>query len=207
MGTSRRAEILAEFRDQRTDRAWQSIEHWLATYAHAELPLPGPCSREDLERLHERVGVRLPREMERSLLRHNGSGTVAVFPNGFALLSVEDIIERYDMWIEFGREMREEWWVRGFDKTPNLYVPVAALGPTVMLVQTRNKSLGSWSPESSGGGEPWHQEWGTPLTVLDCVGKALDSEPPWTLTLPDDKKRKATHTDPARPGTLHWTDG
>ncbi|MFD3577513.1 hypothetical protein [Streptomyces sp. NPDC058644] len=51
--------------------AWEKIERWIAQQAPEEDPLPGPCTRRDLDRLYDRIGGRLPKDVEESLLRHD----------------------------------------------------------------------------------------------------------------------------------------
>jgi cell wall assembly regulator SMI1 len=50
--------------------------------------------------LYESVGGQLPDDVERSLLRHNGSGLTVILPPEFTLLGVEDILENRAAWLK-----------------------------------------------------------------------------------------------------------
>ncbi|MEU4799280.1 hypothetical protein [Streptomyces sp. NPDC023327] len=53
-----------------------------------------PCTRSELDGLYRTLGVRLPENVERSLLRHNGSGLTDVIPSMYALYSVPAPVDR-----------------------------------------------------------------------------------------------------------------
>ncbi|MFG3259789.1 hypothetical protein [Streptomyces sp. NPDC048172] len=184
------------------EESWEQIERWLARYAPAGSPLPGPCSRRELEALYEHLGVRLPADVEASLLRHDGSGVTALIPICFELLSVAGIAKEFDAWVEYGRRDREAWWVRGYDKTPNLYVPLAKLTLSMVMVQTRTGGLGGWAVD--GGSAPWEEDWPSLEDVLARIARGLDSPPPCRVVLADGEEWMATNEDDTFPETLVW---
>ncbi|MER5257123.1 hypothetical protein [Streptomyces sp. NPDC002855] len=181
--------------------AWEKIERWIAQQAPEEDPLPGPCTRRDLDRLYDRIGGRLPKDVEESLLRHDGSGFTTVIPPGFTLLGVEDILRNHATWLHYARE--DDRNLRAGDKA--FLVPVTELSVTKGLVDIRTGQLGWWDIEQ--GYMPPDGPLDASLSaVLEFVGNVLASPPPWIAILPGDEEWEATDVDPDFPGTLQWTE-
>ncbi|MGX1909562.1 SMI1/KNR4 family protein [Streptomyces phaeochromogenes] len=173
------------------DESWEKVERWIARYA-PEDELPEPAAREDIARLSDQAGIRLPPDIEQSLLRHNGSGLVTVVPPGFVLYGVDEIARSYT-----------EWHVLKSDEP--VYVPIGSLGPLEMTVDTRTGHIGSYDPVQG------YVRDADPLgasfsALLEFVADALDSSPPWIAMLPGEEEWEATHEDADFPGTLSWTD-
>lgn len=168
------------------DESWVKIERWLASYAPDE-KLPGPCGRSALDRLYERIGARLPEDVELSWLRHDGSGLVTIIPPGFQLYHIDAITN------EVGRE------------PDALAITIGNLGPTQLVAATRTGRIGTWDATE---GYVWEEDalWASFARVLELVGNVLDSTPPWIAVLPGDEEWEATHDDPDFPGTLAWTE-
>nr|WP_277611449.1 SMI1/KNR4 family protein [Streptomyces scabichelini] len=163
--------------------------------------MPGPCSHADLERLHECLGARLPEDVERSLLRHDGSGLTEILPPGYTLLGVEDILQKRATWLKYAApddaNLREE------DKL--FLVPFAALSVTQLLVDTRTGRLGWWDIEQC---FLWNRDplWNSLTSALGFVGNLLASPPPWIAILPGDEEWEVTDRHRDFPGTLIWTE-
>ncbi|MEU7576736.1 SMI1/KNR4 family protein [Streptomyces sp. NPDC041068] len=181
--------------------SWAKIEHWIAQHAPEEPELPGPCTREDLERLYGHLGVRLPEDVEQSLSRHDGSGLTDILPPGYTLLGIEGILENRATWLKYATpddaNLAEE------DKP--FLVPVAELSVAKMMVDTRTGRLGSWDIEQGyfRSEDPLHAS----LSVaLEFVGNLLASPPPWFATLPGDEEWEVTDRHPDFPGWLVWTE-
>ncbi|WP_141753829.1 hypothetical protein [Streptomyces luteocolor] len=183
------------------EESWQRIERWIARYAPEEDPLPGPCTPADLERLYEALGDPLPKDVERSLLRHDGSGMTDILPPGYTLLSVEEILRHRAIWLKFGA-LNDANLDEG--EKPFL-VPFAALSVTQLLVDTRTGRLGWWDIEQCFAWRddpPWHSF----ASALDFVGNLLASPPPWIAMLSGDEEWEVTDRNPDFPGTLVWTE-
>ncbi|MFD9909389.1 hypothetical protein [Streptomyces sp. NPDC059063] len=183
------------------DESWEKIEHWLDRYAPEEAPLPGPCSRLQLDQLHDRIGVRLPEDVEQSLLRHNGSGLTDIIPIGYRLHSVQDIEKTHLRTLRY--RLEDDPHRPGNDSY--LIVPIAELNVRQLVVDTRTGRLGGWDVEEIG--YEWSDDplWSSLSSVLEFVGNVLASPPPWVARLPD-RTSQATDVDPDFPGTLVWTD-
>ncbi|MFG2651302.1 SMI1/KNR4 family protein [Streptomyces sp. NPDC048436] len=183
------------------EESWEKIERWIARYAPEEDSLPGPCAHADLERLYECLGVRLPEDVERSLLRHDGSGLTVILPPGFTLLGVDDILAKRETWLRYAAP--DDSNLRKGDKP--FLVPFAALSVTQLLVDTRTGRLGWWDIEEC---FLWEEEplWHSLTSALDFVGNLLASPPPWIAVLPGDEEWEVTDRDPDFPGTLVWTE-
>ncbi|WP_409235628.1 hypothetical protein [Streptomyces sp. PA5.6] len=125
------------------EESWEKIERWIAQHAPEEDPLPAPCTRADLERLYESVGEQLPEDVERSLLRHDGSGLTDIFPPGYTLLGIEDIVYHREIWLRYGA-LNDTNLKEGHKR---FLVPFAALSVTQLLVDTRTGRLGWWDIE------------------------------------------------------------
>jgi hypothetical protein len=183
------------------EESWGKIERWIAQHAPEEDPLPAPCTRADLEFLYESLGGQLPDDVERSLLRHNGSGLTVILPPGFTLLSVEDILKKRATWLKYAApddcNLAEE------DKP--FLVPFAALSVIQLLVDIRTGRIGEWDIEQ---GFAWERDplWRSFTSALDFVGNLLASPPPWIAILPGDDEWEVTDRDPDFPGTLVWTE-
>ncbi|MEU7576796.1 SMI1/KNR4 family protein [Streptomyces sp. NPDC041068] len=184
------------------EESWAKIERWIAQQAPEEDPLPAPCTREDLQRLYEHLGLWLPEDVERSLLRHDGSGLTEILPPGYTLLGVEEILRNRSIWLEYATP--DDTNLDLEDKT--FLVPIAELSVTKLMVDTRTGRLGSWDIEEGYflSTDPLR----TSLSVaLAFVGNLLASSPPWIVPLPGGGELEVTDVDPDFPGTLVWTDG
>ncbi len=183
------------------DDSWKKIERWIAERAPQEDPLPAPCSHLDLESLYERLGVRLPDDLERSLLRHNGSGLTEILPPGFTLLSVDDILENRADWMKYAAP--DDASLGEGDKP--FLVPFAKLSRILLLVDVRTGRLGEWENVQ---GFFWERDqlWGSFTSAMDFVGNLLASPPPWIAMLPGDDEWEVTERHPDFPGTLTWTE-
>ncbi|MDG4857834.1 hypothetical protein P8605_06635 [Streptomyces sp. T-3] len=190
------------------EASWDKIERWIARYALQEDPLPAACcllpaacTRADLEILYGELGGRLPRDVEHSLLRHDGSGLTTILPPGYTLLSIEGILQHRVTWLKYtapdDANLAEE------DKP--FLVPVAALSNIQLLVDTRTGRLGWWDIEQ---GFAWERDplWSSFTSVMDFVGNLLSLPPPWIALLPGDEEWEVTDRDPDFPGTLVWTE-
>ncbi|MFE0056083.1 SMI1/KNR4 family protein [Streptomyces sp. NPDC059003] len=184
------------------EESWENIERWLAQQAPQEDPLPEPCTRADLESLYERIGVRLPDDIERSLLRHDGSGRTDIIPPGFVLYGVEQIAQVYAGSLEY--RLEDDLYGR-YDS--RRIVPIGALNVTKLVVNTRTGRIGEWDIEDAG--YRWFEGplWRCLASVLELVGNALVSPPPWIARTSGDEEWEATDVDLDFPGTLVWTDG
>lgn len=83
---------------QRINAAWKRIEAWLARRAPDALAtLNGPASKEKIAAAEKEMGLAFPADLRASLLRHDGQKTAvpAVFPEGLAALSVDEILESW----------------------------------------------------------------------------------------------------------------
>lgn len=171
------------------NESWEKIERWLARYAPEE-ELPGPAGLDDIARLSDQIGVQLPPDVEQSLLRHNGSGFVTIVPPGYALYGVDEIARSKGHFTE-GEE--------------SVYVPIAHIGRTEKIVDTRTGRIGGHDVEW---GFVWGDDplWASFSTVLAFVADVLDSPPPWIAMLPGEEEWEATHQDADFPGTLSWTE-
>ncbi|MFJ2774365.1 SMI1/KNR4 family protein [Streptomyces sp. NPDC087300] len=182
------------------EESWEKIERWIAQHAPEESQLPGPCTRENLERLYQRLGVRLPEDVERSLLQHDGSGLTDVLL-GYTLLGIEDIIKHYETWLRYANP--DDANLSATD-VPYL-VPVAEIGVLKMMVDTRTGGLGTGDIEQG-----YFQEknplYASLSIVLDFVGNLLASPPPWIVPLSAGGELEATNRHPDFPGTLVWTE-
>lgn len=184
------------------EESWERIERWIARHAPEEDPLPGPCTPANLERLYEALGARLPQDVERSLLRHDGSGLTDVLPPGYTLLGVEEILRHRAIWLNDGALNDAN-----LEEGEKLFlVPFAALSVTQLLVDTRTGRLGWWDIEQCFN---WRDDplWHSFADVLDFVGSLLASPPPWTATLSGDGAWEVTDRDPDFPRMLVWTEG
>ncbi|ATM24804.1 hypothetical protein SMD44_p20021 (plasmid) [Streptomyces alboflavus] len=183
------------------EESWAKIECWIAQHAPEEPELPGPCTCEDLESLYERLDVRLPEDVEQSLLRHDGSGLTEILPPGYTLLGIERILENRATWLKYATpddaNLAEE------DKP--FLVPVAELSVEKLMVDTRTGRLGSWDIEQGyfSSTDPLRASLSA---ALDFVGNLLDSPRPWILPLPGGGELEATDMDLDFPGTLVWTE-
>ncbi|MGW7272045.1 SMI1/KNR4 family protein [Streptomyces sp. NPDC054864] len=183
------------------EQSWEQIESWIAQHAPEEIPLPAPCTHNELEALYESLGGQLPEEVERSLLRHNGSGLTTILPPGFTLLGIEDIQDKRATWLKYAApddvNLAEE------DKP--FLVPFAALSVIQLLVDTRTGRIGWWDIEQ---GFFWERDalWYSLTSVLDFVGSLLSSPRPWIAILPGDEEWEVTDRHPDFPGTLEWTE-
>ncbi|MGI5195949.1 SMI1/KNR4 family protein [Streptomyces sp. CA-288835] len=175
------------------DESWEKIERWLARYA-PEDKLPGPASPDDIARLSDQIGVRLPPDVEQSLLRHNGSGFVTIVPPGVVLYGVDEIAR------EIARSKGR--FTKGEE---SVYVPIGNIGSWEEIVDTRTGRIGSYDPEQ---GCFWEDDplWASFSTVLAFVADVLDSPPPWIAMLPGEEEWEATYQDAVFPGTLSWTE-
>lgn len=184
------------------DEAWEKIERWIAQQAPEENPLPEPCSRLQLDQLYDRIGVRLPEDIERSLLRHDGSGLTDIIPIGYRLHSVQDIESNHLGSLRYRLEVDQH---RPGNHS-RLIVPIAELNVSQLVVDTRTGRLGGWHPEEIG--YEWSDDpiWSSLSSALEFVGNVLDSTSPWIARLPDGTVSEATAADPDFPGTLVWTD-
>lgn len=183
------------------EESWEKIEQWLARHAPDEPALPEPCTLADIQHLHVQLGVRLPEDVERSLLRHDGSAATTIIPPGFTLLSTEDILKKRTSWLRFA--MTDDSNLSENDKP--FIVPIAALSTNMILVDTRTGKLGWWDiegPYSSDAELPG----GTLSSVLNFVGSLLSSPRPWIAVLPGDDEWEATDAHPDFPRTLCWTE-
>ncbi|QQC93375.1 SMI1/KNR4 family protein [Streptomyces alfalfae] len=179
------------------EQSWARIEGWLAEHAPNEEPLPGPCTEAELERLYERIGVRLPPDVEESLLRHDGSGLITVIPLGWTLHSCDKIAERYAEWARDARR---------FDPKAGPFVPVGEIGGNLqLLTDPRTGRIGEWDRVQ---GHSWDEDplWSSFAGVLEFTGSVLASTRPWIAMLPGDEEWEATDQDPDFPGTLSWTE-
>nr|WP_237527019.1 MULTISPECIES: SMI1/KNR4 family protein [unclassified Streptomyces] len=181
--------------------SWEKIERWLDQYAPQEQPLPGPCTRSDLESLSRALGVRLPKDVEQSLLRHDGSGLTDVIPSMYALYSVEQIADEHLGTLEYKLKNDHYGW-----GDSRLIVPIGALGEMQLVVDTQTGRLGSWDIEETG--YCWFEGpgWASLSTVLEVIGNALASPPPWIAVMGDGDEWRAIDMDIDFPGTLVWAD-
>ncbi|MFB7935428.1 SMI1/KNR4 family protein [Streptomyces sp. NPDC056039] len=183
------------------EESWDKIEQWIFRHAPDELALPGPCTPSRIQQLRDQLGVRLPEDVERSLLRHDGSGTTTIIPPGFTLLNTEEILKKRASWLRFA--MTDDSNLSETDKP--FIIPIAALSTNMLLVDTRTGKLGWWdieSPYSSAAQLPG----ATLSSVLDFVGNLLASPRPWIAILPGDEEWEATEAHPDLPRTLCWTE-
>ncbi|MEU5896622.1 SMI1/KNR4 family protein [Streptomyces venezuelae] len=181
--------------------SWEKIERWLDQYAPQEHPLPGPCTRSDLESLSRALGVRLPKDVEQSLLRHDGSGLTDVIPSMYALYSVEQIADEHLGTLEYKLKNDHYGWGDSL-----LIVPIGALGEMQLVVDTQTGRLGSWDIEETG--YCWFEGpgWASLSTVLEVIGNALASPPPCIAVMGDGDEWRAIDMDIDFPGTLVWAD-
>ncbi|MEU5323792.1 SMI1/KNR4 family protein [Streptomyces sp. NPDC021056] len=183
------------------EESWGKIERWIAQHAPEEDPLPAPCTRADLDALYESLGGRLPEDVERSLLRHNGSGLTVIIPPGFTLLSVEDILENRADWLKYAAP--DDKNLTAGDKP--FLVPIATLSVIQLLVDIRTGRLGEWDIQQ-GFVRERDPLWRSFSSALDIVGNVLASPPPWIAILPGDDEWEVTNRDPDFPGMLVWTE-
>ncbi|MGW6060334.1 hypothetical protein [Streptomyces sp. NPDC055189] len=183
------------------EESWGKIERWIALHAPEEDRLPGPCARAELDALYESLGGQLPDDVERSLLRHNGSGLTVILPPEFTLLGVGDILEKRAVWLEYAAP--DDSNLAEGDKP--FLVPFAALSVIQLLVDTRTGRIGEWGIEQ---GFAWERDppWGSFTRALDFVGNLLASPRPWIAILPGDDEWEVTDRHPDFPGTLVWTE-
>ncbi|WP_434975477.1 SMI1/KNR4 family protein [Streptomyces mesophilus] len=134
--------------------------------------MPAACTRADLEALYGSLGVRLPKDVEHSLLRHDGSGLTTVLPPGYTLLSIEDILRHRATWLKYA--MPDDANLAEEDKL--FLVPVAALSVVQLLVDTRTGRLGWWDIEQGFG---WKRDplWSSFTSAMDFVGHLLSLPP------------------------------
>ncbi|MEU5951500.1 SMI1/KNR4 family protein [Streptomyces sp. NPDC047525] len=183
------------------DESWEKIERWLDQCAPQEQPLPGPCTRSELDGLYSALGVRLPEDVERSLLRHNGSGLTDVIPSKYALYSVNQVTEEHLGTLKYKLKNDHYGW-----GDSRLIVPIGALGEMQLVVDTQTGRLGSWDIEETG--YRWFEGpgWASLSAVLKVTGDALASPPPWIAVMGDGDEWRAIDMDTDFPGTLVWAD-
>ncbi|MEU1015361.1 SMI1/KNR4 family protein [Streptomyces sp. NPDC005898] len=183
------------------DESWEKIERWLDQYAPQEQPLPGPCTRSELDDLYNVLGVRLPEDVEQSLLRHNGSGSTDVLPSKYTLCSVSRIAEEHLGTLEYKLENDHYGW-----GDSRLIVPIGALGEMQLVVDTQTGHLGSWDVEETG--YCWFESpaWASLSAALEVIGNALASPPPWIAVMGDGAEWRAIDMDTDFPGTLVWAN-
>ncbi|WP_405656632.1 hypothetical protein [Streptomyces sp. RK9] len=174
------------------EESWEKIECWLTSYASQEEPLPGPCTRADLDRLYAHVGARLPEDVERSLLRHNGSGLTDVLPPSYGLHSVEAIAKKHADWMQY----------KDNGDSP-LLVPIGSIGVLQLMVDTRTGHLENWDLEQGYIPEEG-PVWESLSAALESIGNVLASPRPWFARGPYDDEWAATDMDPDFPGMLVW---
>lgn len=183
------------------DESWEKIERWLEQYAPQEQSLPGPCTRSELDGLYGALGVRLPEDVEQSLLRHNGSGLTDVIPSKYALYSVNQITEEHLGTLKYKLKNDHYGW-----GDSRLILPIGALGEMQLVVDTQTGHLGSWDIEETG--YCWFEspEWASLSAVLEVIGNALASPPPWIAVMGDGAEWRAIDMDTEFPGTLVWAN-
>lgn len=77
---------------------WQKIEVWYSTNAPEGNPgLRAGASVEEINAAEKMLGIELPSDVRSSYEIHNGS-TNALFPMGYYLLSLEEIVDEHDVW-------------------------------------------------------------------------------------------------------------
>ncbi len=146
--------------------------------------------------------MRLPGDVEQSLLRHNGSGSTDIIPIGYRLHSVQDIERKHLGTLRY--RLEDDEYRLGNDS--RLVVPIAELNVSQLVVDTRTGRIGGWDPEEVG--YEWDDDplWSSLSSVLEFVGNVLASQSPWIAQLPNGTVSEATYMDPDFPGTLVWTD-
>ncbi len=77
---------------------WQKIEEWYSKNAPDGDPglRPG-VSGEEISKAEQTLGIELPSDVRSSYELHNGSKN-ALFPMGYYLLSLEEVIDEHDVW-------------------------------------------------------------------------------------------------------------
>lgn len=170
--------------------SWEKIEQWLVRYA-PEDELPAPATSDGITRLHS-LNIQVPQDIEQSLLRHDGSGYVAVIPPRFSLYSIDKIVEAYT---------EGPFYKEG----ESVYFPIGGIGGLEMVVDIRTGRIGSHDPVQ---GFFWDEDplWMSFSQVLAFVADVLHSPPPWIAMLPGDEEWEATHEHADFPGTLVWTE-
>jgi uncharacterized protein YjbI with pentapeptide repeats/cell wall assembly regulator SMI1 len=96
--------------------AWKKIQEAVTLLDPDEsISLPAGASEEDLKRVENEIGVRLPEAFRQSYLLHNGSNRVQVCPNAFFLpLTTTEglfgwgILEAWRAMCEIGEEFKDE---------------------------------------------------------------------------------------------------
>ncbi|MCA9031485.1 MAG: SMI1/KNR4 family protein, partial [Planctomycetaceae bacterium] len=82
----------------RVSKAWQMIEDWYAANAPNGLPgLREGATAHDIRNAERDLGIEFPDEVRQSYELHNGSKN-AVFPYGYYLLSLEEIVDEREVW-------------------------------------------------------------------------------------------------------------
>jgi hypothetical protein len=200
IGTTCRS--LGEWRTRvSVEESWEKIERWLDQYAPQEQPLPGPCTRSELDGLYSALGVRLPEDVEQALLRHNGSGLTDVIPATFALYGAKQIADEHLGTLKYKLKNDHYGW-----GDSRLIVPIGALGEMQLVVDTQTGRLGSWDIEETD--YRWFEGpgWASLSAALEVTGNALASPPPWIAVMGDGDEWRAIDMDTDFPGTLVWAD-
>lgn len=79
--------------------SWKQIEAWYEINVPADqFFLAGGATDEAIDKVQSDLGVAFPEDLRESYRLHDGSGSQAVFAYGFHLLSLEEIVESWNMW-------------------------------------------------------------------------------------------------------------
>lgn len=171
------------------EQSWERIDDWL-TRAAPNGTMPGPASAMAVERLQERIGLRLPDEVRESLLCHDGSALIELVPPGYCLHGTEAIAQSYlNDTFPYKRDIH--------------FVPIAHLGRTQMVVDMRTGQIGSHDVEWGYSLNDYEFEASLSI-LLDYIANVLES--PNRVAIFGDEEWQASVNSEDFPGKFFWGD-
>lgn len=80
------------------ETSWRKIRRWYGTNAPSGFSLAEPATDNDIESLETQLALSLPSDARRSYLLYNGSNEKGIFPYGYYMLSLQEIVREWRIW-------------------------------------------------------------------------------------------------------------